>query len=749
VVEVLKKKFFCDEKNRKGDKIMKTKFIPLFRASSIVFNRRTIFYTLNKKIVIEAPGNLMRQLIELCDGTRTNEEIINAVRKEWDENSVRGFLNELFQREILVDVHHLGEEIWKAVKNPMLFSINLSEEKVVELVQSAPKRHCSDICERFFSVELSFFGNLLAQRRSVRSFSGESVTLQSVINILWSAYGEFTDEKGHFHKVAPSAGALYPILIHLVLFNKTSDLDPAVYLVHYNQNGEVGLSFVSGDVLRFARSFLNPAGILKGIQGVIVISGSFSITGEKYGNRSMLYVPLEAGHVAQNILLEANIRQVATLEIGGFVDELLEEAIDLPEDYKPLTTIAFGKEATTSEINNTNLTLEVDWAIPMSGEYRLSFAMASARVSSKRSWSHGRDPSPNMALTKAISEAKEWAACGCIPELVKARFDELESAIDPRDVIKFYPSQYRVKGFPFAPFDVAKEYKWTKGYEVVTGSKVSILADHVYFPYFPETQYYAYANSSGCAAHPDRRIAIETGTLELVERDSFMNLYLTRLMCPTVAHETLPEEIQKRIDSLWSLGFKVWVKDHSLDLAPVVLVFAQSDELTFTTCASCSSFDIGHAVSHALMEVEASIVSRLQNGQPVSIKPREVEMPLDHGRIYGQKQYYRRANFLIDGGDVISFEKIGNKVARTWSDLLDRFTQKEWRLLVVPLYLSDEYGGNDNLHIVRCIVPGMVPMTFGYRQEPADMKRIYTIAKEFGDQTLSYGELTKFPHLFE
>jgi oxalate decarboxylase/phosphoglucose isomerase-like protein (cupin superfamily) len=41
--------------------------------------------------------------------------------------------------------------------------------------------------------------------------------------------------------------------------------------------------------------------MLEKAHGVVVISGSFKITGQKYGNRSLLYVPLEAGHVAQNM----------------------------------------------------------------------------------------------------------------------------------------------------------------------------------------------------------------------------------------------------------------------------------------------------------------------------------------------------------------------------------------------------------------------------------------------------------------
>jgi len=85
---------------------------------------------------------------------------------------------------------------------------------------------------------------------------------------------------------------------------------------------------------------------------------------------------------------------------------------------------------------------------------------------------------------------------------------------------------------------------------------------------------------------------------------------------------------------------------------------------------------------------------------------------------------------------------------RSWHELLDRFSRKGYRLFTVPLYLSKEYGGNGGLHIIRSIVPGMVPMTFGFRHEPAGMERIYEVGKELGNRKLSYRELTKFPHPF-
>ena len=53
----------------------------------------------------------------------------------------------------------------------------------------------------------------ILKRRSVRSYQETLLTLDEVSQILWSAQG-VTDEKGY--RIAPSAGALYPLEVYLV-----------------------------------------------------------------------------------------------------------------------------------------------------------------------------------------------------------------------------------------------------------------------------------------------------------------------------------------------------------------------------------------------------------------------------------------------------------------------------------------------------------------------------------------------------
>ena len=120
-------------------------------------------------------------------------------------------------------------------------------------------------------------------------------------------------------------------------------------------------------------------------------------------------------------------------------------------------------------------------------------------------------------------------------------------------------------------------------------------------------------------------------------------------------------------------------------------------------------------------------------------------MPLHHGALYEQKGYYRRADFMFEG-EVCALNELSAPV-NNWNGLLDKFQQMKTPLVTTQFFLSDQYGGNGDLYIVRSIVPGLVPMTFGYGQEPGGMKRLYDMARQKGKR-LTYGNIRKFPHPF-
>ncbi|MCX8012153.1 MAG: SagB/ThcOx family dehydrogenase, partial [Desulfobacterota bacterium] len=71
----------------------------------------------------------------------------------------------------------------------------------------------------------------IKKRRSVRSFSKKSLSLLQLSQLLFSAQGITGTRYGHELRAAPSAGALYPLEIYLVV-HRVEELSPGIY--YYN-----------------------------------------------------------------------------------------------------------------------------------------------------------------------------------------------------------------------------------------------------------------------------------------------------------------------------------------------------------------------------------------------------------------------------------------------------------------------------------------------------------------------------------
>lgn len=171
----------------------------------------------------------------------------------------------------------------------------------------------------------------LAHRRSVREFDDTPLTAAELGQLLWAAQG-LTNERGF--RTAPSAGALYPLELYLVT---------AGGVFHYQPRGHA-LSAVRGDDRRPAlyEAALGQEAVLQA-PAVFVVTAVYARTEQKYGaQRTPRYVHLEAGHAAQNLLLQAVALGLGAGPIGAFEDEQVQETLGLPSDHKPLYLIPAG-----------------------------------------------------------------------------------------------------------------------------------------------------------------------------------------------------------------------------------------------------------------------------------------------------------------------------------------------------------------------------------------------------------------------
>lgn len=198
------------------------------------------------------------------------------------------------------------------------------ENKVVKLPQ--PR----------FSSKVSVEEALL-NRRSVRSYKDEALTLSHISQLLWSAQG--ITEKMMGFRTAPSAGALYPLEIYLVV-GKVKYLEQGVY--RYRPETHDIVEIVTGDKrLELYNSALRQD-CIKNAPVVIVISGVFERTTRKYGERGIRYVYMEAGHCAQNIYLQCVALGLGTVTVGAFDDEMVRSVLNLSKNEFPLYLMPVG-----------------------------------------------------------------------------------------------------------------------------------------------------------------------------------------------------------------------------------------------------------------------------------------------------------------------------------------------------------------------------------------------------------------------
>jgi SagB-type dehydrogenase family enzyme len=159
----------------------------------------------------------------------------------------------------------------------------------------------------------------LQQRRSVRDYLDEPLTLAEVSQLLWAAQG-ITDPNGF--RTAPSAGALYPLELYLVVGNMT-DLAKGVYKYHSQQHELVKVS--QEDQRRaLAAAALGQSCVADGAVS-IVIAAVYERTMRKYGQRGVRYVHIEVGHTAQNIYLQAVSLNLGTVIVGAFDDDRVQK----------------------------------------------------------------------------------------------------------------------------------------------------------------------------------------------------------------------------------------------------------------------------------------------------------------------------------------------------------------------------------------------------------------------------------------
>jgi SagB-type dehydrogenase family enzyme len=191
-----------------------------------------------------------------------------------------------------------------------------------EAVKLPPPRYDSEV-----SIEKA-----LLERRSIRSYKEEPLSLTELSQILWAAQGITEPKKGL--RTAPSARALFLIEVYVLPGNVTN-LPTGVY--KYQPQGHDLIKIADGDKkAELFKAVGQPS--IKNAPAVLVFSG----LSDKTQRPAWMY--LEAGHAAQNVYLQAVSLKLGAVVMGGFKDEDVRKVLNLSEKEQPLHIMPIGKK---------------------------------------------------------------------------------------------------------------------------------------------------------------------------------------------------------------------------------------------------------------------------------------------------------------------------------------------------------------------------------------------------------------------
>jgi SagB-type dehydrogenase family enzyme len=166
----------------------------------------------------------------------------------------------------------------------------------------------------------------LQKRRSVRNYTREPLLLSELSLLLFAGQGITGSDQGQALRTAPSAGALYPMEIYIVAL-RVDGLKQGLY--HYAADSHSLELVKEGNFSSGLTDAALEQEMVAEAAASLVLTAVFGRTTHKYGERGYRYAYMEAGHISQNISLQATALGLGSVCVGAFFDDKLNGLLGL------------------------------------------------------------------------------------------------------------------------------------------------------------------------------------------------------------------------------------------------------------------------------------------------------------------------------------------------------------------------------------------------------------------------------------
>lgn len=166
----------------------------------------------------------------------------------------------------------------------------------------------------------------IVNRRSVRKYSEEPLTLEELSFLLWCTQGvkEILGLPATLRTV-PSAGARHALETYL-LVNRIKGMQPGLYRFLAVNHKLVEISLDPSLADRITEACLDQRFVKTSAVTFIWVAVPYRMVW-RYGERGYRYLHIDVGHVCQNLYLAAEAISGGVCAIGAFDDEAINESI--------------------------------------------------------------------------------------------------------------------------------------------------------------------------------------------------------------------------------------------------------------------------------------------------------------------------------------------------------------------------------------------------------------------------------------
>ncbi|WP_338422808.1 YcaO-like family protein [Aphanizomenon flos-aquae] len=358
----------------------------------------------------------------------------------------------------------------------------------------------------------------------------------------------------------------------------------------------------------------------------------------------------------------------------------------------------------------------------------------------------GRGMTDEQAIFGAVGEAIERYCGGIVDhrQLTVSNYEELGNrAVSPAVFSPFSDQQYSDPNFPFPAFNPTMQTSWINALSLSSNQQVLIPAFLVYLDWDGNKpgDHILPVTTNGMASGPSWEFAAYRGLCELIERDAFIITWLNRLPAPRIYFDHLPgiETEIARHYARFGIELVVFqlITDIQVPVFMAMLIDRSGKGPAVSTGMGCH-LDGATAFHKAVFEVcqaRFGDIERMKTGAGTNLHQySDVQNLDDHNAFFYTTARLSELDFLFHHHQSCQVEYLPTYESASEAENLQSVVAKLNSVGVEPYVVEITAPDIASLgfRVVRTLASELVPIYFGYGQEPLGTRRLFEVPERLG-----------------